>query len=106
MVDLSETWARTDNVDFVLILVPYLQNKEMKFLYVCVSPTHIYIHMYTYVYMYVFTYIYKCGCVYLNIYIWVKLTIAGKQNLNGLRKWSREWQFCNLFYILHSEEEE
>ena len=32
-------------------------------------------------------------------------TIAGKQILKGLREYSREWQFCTLFYTLQSEEE-
>ena len=32
------------------------------------------------------------------------MTIAGKQNLNELRKCSREWYLCTLFYILQSEE--
>lgn len=33
------------------------------------------------------------------------MTIARKQNLNGIRKCSEEWQFCNLLYTLESKEE-
>ena len=33
------------------------------------------------------------------------LTIARKQNLNGLRKCSREWHFCSLFYTSKEEAE-
>ena len=33
------------------------------------------------------------------------MIIAGKQNLNRLRKCSRKWQFYHLFYILESKEE-
>ena len=37
-------------------------------------------------------------------FIWAKLTtIAGKQNLNGLRKCSIKWQFCYLFYTSESK---
>ena len=36
-------------------------------------------------------------------FIWLKLmTIARKQNLSGVRKCSREWQFRCLFYTLKS----
>ena len=35
---------------------------------------------------------------------WLQM-LAGKQNLNALRKCSGKWQFCTLFYTLQSEEE-
>ena len=34
------------------------------------------------------------------------MTIARKQNLHGLRKWARDWQFCILFYISQEKEAE
>ena len=38
-------------------------------------------------------------------FTWAKLTIAGKQNLNGQRTYPTEWKFCTLFYTSQSQEE-
>ena len=43
-------------------------------------------------------------CMNFDEFIGAKLPmIARKQNLNGLRKCSRKWQFYHLFYTTESE---